>query len=345
MILTCPKCESRFVIAAQALAPEGRKVKCSSCSEIWHQLPDPDELIEEIETGLEESAADDPMEEEGEGAVATEDAAPIENEEDQEEDKTEAEFEDDAQDDAEDDAQEQDLEAPQAENVEIEDIPESVKPRPEDSQQPAVKSKASALSLKKTDVIKGAALFLLLISPLFVFKGALINAWPESIAFYRAIGLSKTIPGEGLIFDQIIAKQDGDTIVVTGQIINLTSKDTALPFVEIGLQNGAGDIISNFYIKLPQSQLKAEEVIPFTASYAMPDGAALSDLVVRFALKPSGEKALTPKSASTNGDNTHAQSADAHSVPHADAKASKSPERAAAPPHPAAPSPHQNDHH
>ncbi len=54
MILTCPNCSKRFLLSAQALAPEGRKVKCSSCTEEWFQLPDPDELIEDIEKQMED---------------------------------------------------------------------------------------------------------------------------------------------------------------------------------------------------------------------------------------------------------------------------------------------------
>jgi hypothetical protein len=42
------------MISAQALAPEGRKVKCSKCAEVWHQIPDPDELIENLEKSIEE---------------------------------------------------------------------------------------------------------------------------------------------------------------------------------------------------------------------------------------------------------------------------------------------------
>ncbi len=54
MILTCPNCASRFLLSAQVLAPEGRRVKCSSCAEEWFQLPDPDELIDNIEHEIEE---------------------------------------------------------------------------------------------------------------------------------------------------------------------------------------------------------------------------------------------------------------------------------------------------
>lgn len=49
MILTCPQCATRYLLPAHTLAPDGRRVKCSSCQEIWLQLPD----ISEMETAKE----------------------------------------------------------------------------------------------------------------------------------------------------------------------------------------------------------------------------------------------------------------------------------------------------
>jgi predicted Zn finger-like uncharacterized protein len=49
MILTCPQCGSRYLLPANRLAPDGRKVKCTSCTEVWFQVPDPDELAEAVQ--------------------------------------------------------------------------------------------------------------------------------------------------------------------------------------------------------------------------------------------------------------------------------------------------------
>ncbi len=45
MILTCPNCTTRFLLSAQALAPDGRTVKCSNCEQEWFETPDEDELF------------------------------------------------------------------------------------------------------------------------------------------------------------------------------------------------------------------------------------------------------------------------------------------------------------
>jgi predicted Zn finger-like uncharacterized protein len=45
MIITCTKCEKRFVVPDNAIPAEGRTVQCSACSNKWKQLP-----IEESES-------------------------------------------------------------------------------------------------------------------------------------------------------------------------------------------------------------------------------------------------------------------------------------------------------
>lgn len=39
MILGCPECQTRFAIDAQALRPDGRKVKCGKCDHVWFEEP------------------------------------------------------------------------------------------------------------------------------------------------------------------------------------------------------------------------------------------------------------------------------------------------------------------
>lgn len=39
MILGCPECNTRFAIDAQALRPDGRRVKCGKCDHVWFEEP------------------------------------------------------------------------------------------------------------------------------------------------------------------------------------------------------------------------------------------------------------------------------------------------------------------
>ena len=51
MILTCPACETKYVVKDDAIPPGGRQVRCASCKHSWHQ--DPEVLLAE-EVAVEE---------------------------------------------------------------------------------------------------------------------------------------------------------------------------------------------------------------------------------------------------------------------------------------------------
>ena len=36
MIIQCPNCKTKFIVKDNLIPPEGKKVKCSQCGEIWH---------------------------------------------------------------------------------------------------------------------------------------------------------------------------------------------------------------------------------------------------------------------------------------------------------------------
>lgn len=45
MILTCPECRTRYRAAEKQFPPEGRKVRCVKCGQVWHQTaPEPESL-------------------------------------------------------------------------------------------------------------------------------------------------------------------------------------------------------------------------------------------------------------------------------------------------------------
>ena len=41
MILTCPACDTKYVVKDGAIPPGGRQVRCASCKHSWHQDPGP----------------------------------------------------------------------------------------------------------------------------------------------------------------------------------------------------------------------------------------------------------------------------------------------------------------
>lgn len=39
MIVTCEKCKTQYALSSELVGENGRKVKCSKCTHVWHQLP------------------------------------------------------------------------------------------------------------------------------------------------------------------------------------------------------------------------------------------------------------------------------------------------------------------
>ncbi len=49
MKITCPNCASSYAVADDMLGPNGRKVKCASCSEVWLAKPEPPQVVIDAE--------------------------------------------------------------------------------------------------------------------------------------------------------------------------------------------------------------------------------------------------------------------------------------------------------
>lgn len=39
MIITCPACDTKFMLSANAMGEQGREVRCAKCSHQWHAMP------------------------------------------------------------------------------------------------------------------------------------------------------------------------------------------------------------------------------------------------------------------------------------------------------------------
>jgi predicted Zn finger-like uncharacterized protein len=58
MIISCPSCQASFRVDAARLGPDGKKVRCSKCGNIWHALPD--KARESTLVAMEETASASP---------------------------------------------------------------------------------------------------------------------------------------------------------------------------------------------------------------------------------------------------------------------------------------------
>ena len=60
MILSCPACQTRYVIKDGAIPPGGRQVRCASCKHSWHQDPEAGDEPDGEEQSIAEAAMIEP---------------------------------------------------------------------------------------------------------------------------------------------------------------------------------------------------------------------------------------------------------------------------------------------
>lgn len=160
------------------------------------------------------------------------------------------------------------------------DIPDGVKPQGE-TLPPVTADNAKAMRDKdliaKVCGFFGAFLvFLVLFLMLAVFKGPVVKAFPPSVMFYELIKLEPPVPGKGLVIDQLHAEIKDDALVIEGRLINLTTKDIAIPPLRISILDEAGAEIGAQPVTIEADTLKAESDIPLTLSVPVPDKAGVS---------------------------------------------------------------------
>ncbi len=64
MIITCPDCETQFLVNNADIAPDGRDVRCSRCDYQWYVAPDPNEDVAPEAPDETEAAEEAPKEDE-----------------------------------------------------------------------------------------------------------------------------------------------------------------------------------------------------------------------------------------------------------------------------------------
>lgn len=273
MILTCPSCGTQFSLPDEALGDKGRKVKCTSCAEVWFQEPERD--AEEI---FEELVKDIDVEE------ALEDFVPGERPDD--------DFEQEHDESSDDlpDVDEDIIPARPAASDSDDDMPSFMAGESVDQ------SDMDSDAQSKGNVFIGFIAVLVIslvigLVGLFAMKSQLTQAWPSSKVIYALFGQDIEIPGQGLVFDRISvqsAESDSGTVFqLEGSIINLTTEDRIVPIILVSIRDEEAQEIASWLIEPPENILNAEGVMEFSASHEIDSKAEAFDASVSFKLDAS----------------------------------------------------------
>ncbi len=283
MIINCPNCNARFVVDDSAITPLGRQLRCGECKKEWRFTPglgnsDNDEPDED-----DEDTSDELLDELNDMISTMKSDADEPEDENADEPETDDDFVKHVEAAADDD--------------DIEDIPDSVKPIDDDNPKFSKKKFQFKLSVKPESVISNVIVFgvlLLVVTIILKKQSYFIHAWPNSIALYDLIGgmsgKESAIKGEGLVIDNMHTKIDKQPdgrykLIGNAKIINLTGQKRYIPPVLISV-HGEGKTYEEWVVKLPYKAVRAEDIREFSFEY---EGISLEGSEVRMRFLPFGQ--------------------------------------------------------
>lgn len=317
MILTCPACTTRYLVAEGAVGPKGRRVRCANCGNQWHQAAEEGldtELFNEDDmgdiafapdaafiSGLEEDLND------GFDPVPAAERPPVPRLDDEDEDDLPGGA--------------SDFSSILRKELDAVPIPEGVKPAQEEHDPvlaQLLKDKSAVAGKKKRSRLVGfataAVFYALIITPFFLLHEPISRAWPPANLLYSLVGIPPSLPGEGLALEDLRAETLENRLLLKGEILNLKSQDVTVPSVMAAIIDANGEIIERILIAPPVARLKAEGRTNFDVVFpSVPEKAANVTFAFSFIkAEPPEEKALEEE-APTAEEQSHApESAEDH---------------------------------
>jgi predicted Zn finger-like uncharacterized protein len=175
--------------------------------------------------------------------------------------------------------------------IEVEPIPESVRPMPEGSSVPVI-IMAEGKEGRHNRLAGYAAAILVFFAIMGVIIGArtsLAAAWPPAHVFYEMLGLESSTAAAGLTFGPVTAEvapnaQGVNVLNIKGTISNPTDAVVKLAPLEVSLTMDKG-IFDNWRVTLAATAIAPKQDLKFETSYpAVPNNAKSINL--RFVLNP-----------------------------------------------------------
>ncbi len=254
MIINCSSCDTSYEVESSYFEPDGRKVKCSSCSTVWFQEYIRPEDVQKPDEGkdLEENQA----------------ASTPEVTSDHPENLDEP-GEDDAGDDIKSEAQRLVAAA---------------------RQKKAGRQRHNKQLISAMVGWGSLAATIILVAGLSVaYRQNIVKMLPSSARLYAQMGLPVNV--RGMSFVNVVYKRDFENglpvLAIKGEVVNLTDKQLVLPRVRFGLLDQTDKELYYWTVRVDKKPLAPKARVKFVTRLASPPAGA-KGLIVRFAQATSG---------------------------------------------------------
>lgn len=244
MILTCPDCATRYLTKPEAIGPNGRTVRCASCTATWF-VSAPDLSAKEPELR--------PL--------------PVEPEksESKKQSSTQSQKNPPSEDDFDEaDDSDADFISPSAASV----------MRDQADAKRAMRRKRGVgfMWISTLAALSAAAL------AAYIFRVDVVERFPKSATVYDMLGME--VAQGGLLIDDVITRsayiEGAPTLIVEGQVRNPDRNDRESRLVQLSLHDPAGSALTQWQVELPKAHVTAGETLKFVTQYPNPPIDAVS---------------------------------------------------------------------
>jgi predicted Zn finger-like uncharacterized protein len=303
MLIVCPTCATSYDVEAATLQPDGRRVRCVRCRNVWLAEPSHADKLMAAADALGPvpemaGAAEVPAE----GAISGEAGASWEESTiRQAEDgdsyvpPAESPSEPEPEPEIEETAAATEVDAPPIVPADLDEGQPPIEVDVEDNDEPAEDIETYAARKEKGSVrsrflrwpmshLQSGVLVLLIVDALLVgWRDEVVRVMPQTASFYSMLRLNVNL--RGMAFDGVgITAEQNDgvpTLVVDGNIINNGGKMEDMPRLKFVVRNASAQEVYSWTTAPPHPTLSPGEVIAFHSRLASPPVEA-HDVLVRF---------------------------------------------------------------
>ncbi len=290
MIITCPRCSTRYVIDPAVLVPSGRAVGCSSCGHHWTQEPSaPGDAATPVEAAQAADLTEETPEPPDDGTEAdtqpesdlggeVEGQTPSSAERPPEIDDP-ASLEPAGAPAAVADREEKPSvpEPPASNEPEVFAEPEPIPAALREGKSPADRGEQNRKRTPSVAMLAGLgalAAFVVIAIVTWLAVDQIVSAIPDAAGFYRAVGLLGDEPGAGLEIRDVRSarRRDGadEVLTIEGIVANVTNEPLDLPLIRVSLSDADGEELQFVTVPPNQPVLPPGETVSFEARIPNP---------------------------------------------------------------------------